>query len=85
MDRRGFSKDKAIRGALHRLGMQARAEVVASYLADRGVTVGAGQVQRVRLELLRDLPGQRWSSGKLSRRGRPPLVRRPPKIPPRRG
>jgi hypothetical protein len=76
-------KRRAIRDALHRLGLHARPAQVVAALAGRGVVVSAGQVRAVLFELLRGPagPGRRDAA----RPPAPPPARRFRTPPPRRG
>jgi hypothetical protein len=79
---RNKSPQRAVRQALARLGMQARADEIVAHLARYEIAVSETLVQRVRLEMLRKISDQR----------KPPLksldqrshLRRPQKIPARR-
>jgi hypothetical protein len=85
---KGRSGEKqAIRDTLHRLGMQARPAEVAAALAALGVSVSAERVRAVALEMLRQAARAeraRALARAASPGARPPL-RRPRKVPARRG
>ena len=79
-----MSRTRAIQNALVRLGMQASPAQVVAALAKFGIDVNAALVRRVMLEMLKRAARaerQRTKSPQVER----PQVRRPPKVPPRRG
>jgi hypothetical protein len=77
------SRRRAIEQALSRLGMQARPQQVVAHLAGYDIAVNEGLVQRVRIDLLRKLGDQQ--SGPVKPPGQRTRLRRPQKVPPRRG
>lgn len=78
------SRKRAIRDTLGRLGMQASNREVVAALAEVGIGVTEGLVRQVKVELLKGA-----ARGDRQRAGLPRVssaqLRRPPKIPPRRG
>lgn len=77
------SRKRAIRDTLGRLGMQASNREVVAALAEVGIGVTEGLVRQVKVELLKGA-----ARGERQRAGLPRVsaqLRRPPKIPPRRG
>jgi hypothetical protein len=81
--RRPPNRRKAIRHALARLGMQAKSHEVIAHLAGYDIAVSETLVQRVRLDMLRKIGDQRRQP--LKSLGQRTHLRRPPKVPPRRG
>ena len=80
----GNSRARAIQNALARLGMQARPAQVVAALADIGIVVNEALVRQVRVEMLKQaakVERQLVRTPQIER----PQVRRPPKLPPRRG
>ena len=81
--RRPPNRRRSIQQAFARLGMQAKPQEVIAHLAGYDIAVSETLVQRVRIDMLRKIGDQR----------RPPLkplsqrthLRRPQKVPPRRG
>jgi hypothetical protein len=79
------TKKQAIRNALHRLGLQARPAEVAAALAAAGIVVATEQVRAVLLEMLREASRAERLRVEAHARRVPLPVRRPAKVPARRG
>ena len=80
----GTSKRRVIQNALARLGMQASPKQVVAALAEFGIDVTEALVRQVRVEMLKQaakVERQLVRTPQIER----PQVRRPPKLPPRRG
>jgi hypothetical protein len=81
--RRPTNRRRAIHNALARLGMQAKSATVVAHLAGDDIAVSETLVQRVRIDMLRKIGDQRREPLKsLAQRTH---LRRPQKVPPRRG
>jgi len=78
-------KRRAVRDAFGRLGLHAVDGEVVRELERRGVSVSAGLVRAVRIELLREAAAFRRQPGPLPRAPGPAGRHRPQKRPPRRG
>ena len=76
----GASKRRAVEGAFHRLGMQARASEVVAALAQRGLVVSEEFVRLVRFGLLKAATKARVQPGR-PRDTRPTATRRPTPAP----
>jgi len=82
-DNRSANRRRAIQHALARLGMQAKPREVIAHLALYDITVSETLVQRVRIDMLRKLADQRRQP--LMSLAQRTHLRRPQKVPPRRG
>jgi hypothetical protein len=69
-------KRRAIRNALHRLGLHTTPKAIAQVLREPGVLVDEGFVRQVRFEMLKEAARERV--GKVARRVTVPAVRRRP-------
>ena len=79
---RTASTKRAIRNALHRLGLHTTPEAIAHVLRGQGVLVDEGLVRQVRFEMLKE--ATRGKVGKVARRVTLPAVRRRPQGFPKR-
>jgi hypothetical protein len=77
------NRRRAIQHALDRLGMQAKSQEVIAPLAGYDVAVSETLVQRVRIDMLRKIDDQRREP--LKALGQRTHLRRPQKVPQRRG
>ena len=83
MVKKGFSRTRAIKNALARLGMQASPTQVVAAMADIGIVVNEALVRQVKVELLKQaakVERQQVRTPQVER----PQVRCPPKVPHRR-
>jgi len=51
---KGFSRSRAIQNALGRLGWHAKPAEVIAFLAEQGIEISEGLVQKVKLEAVKD-------------------------------
>ena len=79
---RTASTKRAIRNALHRLGLHTTPKAVAHALREQGVLADEGLVRQVRFEMLKE--AGRGKAGKVARRVTFPAVRRRPRGFPKR-
>ena len=70
-------KRRAVRNALHRLGLHTTPKAVAHALKEQGVLADEGLVRQVRFEMLKE--AARGKVGKVARRVTFPAVRRRPR------
>jgi hypothetical protein len=77
------NRRKAIQHAFDRLGMQAKPQEVIAHLASYDIAVSETLVQRVRIDVLRKIGDQRRE--RITSLGQRTHLRRPQKVPPRRG
>ncbi len=77
-----FSRSRAIQNALGRLGWHAKPGEIVAFLAEQGIEVSEGLVQKVKLEAVKDTSGIRRQRATIKGSLLPLPIRRVRKLPP---